>query len=216
MNPGKRLLSAASLCRGESIIDIGSDHGFLPVWLLTQGICLRAAASDINAMPLERCKATAAKYGVTERMRFFLSDGFDNVDGYYDTAFVCGMGGIMIADIVRRAPGRTARWVLQPMTNAEVLRGFLWDNGDSVKEEVYSYENRKPYAVLAAEYTGAEEAYSYADAYLGKLRPNTAEFVLYARKVLASAQKRLMGKKREKADTSEEERLIEECLRVIS
>ena len=216
MNPGRRLLSAASLCRGGDIIDIGSDHGFLPAWLLLNAKCVSASASDINPMPLERCRKTAEKYGVAEKMRFFLSDGFDSVEGDYDAAFVCGMGGIMIADIIRRAPGRAALWVLQPMTTAEILRAFLWDNGYVITEEVYTVEKRKPYAVIAAEYTGIAAPYSYADTYLGKSRPQSAEYVQYVRKTLASALKRLMGKKRENADTSCEEQLIEECVRHIS
>ena len=106
--------------------------------------------------------------------------------------------------------------MLQPMTNAEILRAFLWDNGYAVTGEVYTVEKRKPYAVIAAEYVGIKTPYSYADTYLGKVRPKSAEYAQYVRKALASAQKRLMGKKRENADITCEEQLIEECVRHIS
>lgn len=211
MKLGERLQAAAGFCRGDRIIDIGSDHGFLPVWLLLNGKCVSAAASDINFMPLERCIATAEKHSVNEKMRFYLSDGFDSVEGNYDTAFICGMGGIMISDILARARGRASLWVLQPMTNAELLRAYLWDNGYEIVSETYPVEHRKPYAVMAAEYRGVNTPYSYADTYLGKLRPQSAGYACYVRKVRASAFKRRDGKKRENADFSDEEQLLAEC-----
>lgn len=215
MKLGQRLLSAAALCRGERIIDIGSDHAFLPVWLLLNGKCIRAAASDINAKPLERGRATARKYGVEDRMDFYLSDGLDSAEGEYDTAFVCGMGGIMICDIIARGGDRVKRWVLQPMTNAELLRAFLWDNGYAIAEESYAAENRKPYAVIAAEKTGVTTAYGYNDTFLGKARHNSAEYRFYVQKVLSSAEKRLRGKKCEHADTADEEALTAECVSIL-
>ncbi len=215
MKLGQRLLSAAALCRGEKIIDVGSDHAFLPIWLILNGKCVRAAASDVNVMPLERGRAAAKKFGVDDRMDFYLSDGLDRAEGEYDTAFVCGMGGIMICDIISRAGDRVKRWVLQPMTNAELLRAYLWDNGYAVAEESYAVENRKPYAVIAAEKTDVKTAYSCADTYLGKTRPQSEEYRLYVKKVLASAEKRSRGKKCERADASEEEALIAECVSIL-
>ena len=216
MKLGDRLAAAAALSRGENVIDIGSDHGFLPVWMLVNGKCVRAAACDIHRMPLERCIATAEKHGVAGKMEFFLSDGLDSVPGTYDTAFVCGMGGIMIKSIISRAQGRVSRWVAQPMTNAELLRAYFWGAGYTIAAESYAVEGGKPYALLAAEYTGAKQKYSYADTYLGKARPQSAEYARYVQKVLSSARKRVAGKISQNADHTDDSLLAEECLRLLA
>ena len=195
MNPGRRLLSAASLCRGGNIIDIGSDHGFLPVWLLLNAKCESASASDINPMPLERCRKTAEKYGVAEKMRFFLSDGFDSVEGVYDAAFVCGMGGIMIADIIRRAPQRAALWVLQPMTNAAELRRFLVSSGYSILGEKLAEDDGKIYQIICAEYRGTVDSYTEAELLIGKSfdGKDGELFTKLAEKTVAELKKRKSG-----------------------
>ena len=84
-----------------------------------------------------------------------LSDGLDALPERPDVAAVCGMGGELIADIVARAlrrfpGGPPIRFVLQPMTAADALRRFLWDNGFYIAEERYAVAAGKPYAVLTA------------------------------------------------------------------
>ena len=209
-----RLKSAASLVTGQTFIDIGTDHGYLPVWLLLNGKCAKAAAADINIHPLESAKANAARYGVEDRMEFFLSDGFDSVNGVYDTAAICGMGGILMADIIERGKGKFRSLVLQPMTNAEILRRYLWDNGYVIDKELYCVSLGKPYAVLHASYTGEKTPYTYSDTYLGKCGGGEC-YVSYCRKMLSSAKKRLSGKLISGDDAEDERKLVEKCEKIV-
>lgn len=210
-----RLESAASLVTGQTFIDIGTDHGYLPVWLLLNGKCARAAAADINIHPLESAKANAARYGVEDRMEFFLSDGFDSVSGVYDTAAICGMGGILMADIIERGKGKFRSLVLQPMTNAEILRRYLWDNGYVIDKELYCVSLGKAYAVIHASYTGEKTDYSYSDTYLGREDAGTDGYAAYCAKILSSAKKRLSGRLIRGDDAENEKELVKRCEKIV-
>ena len=65
--------------QGARLADVGTDHGYLPVWLLQRGRMESAIASDINALPLDHARATAREYGVTERMDFRLCPGLAKI-----------------------------------------------------------------------------------------------------------------------------------------
>lgn len=108
------------------LVDVGTDHGYLPVWLLRYGRIARAIASDINAAPLEHARRTAASYNVSLDLR--LCAGLDTVSPEeVDTVVVAGMGGETILNILQSAAwdweGKTL--LLQPMTKTELLRRRL-------------------------------------------------------------------------------------------
>ncbi len=194
-----------------TFIDIGTDHGYLPVYLILNGVCPTAAASDINAAPLAKAMASAAGYGVADRMEFFLSDGFAGIEKSYDTACVCGMGGQVIADIIGKGEGKYKSLVLQPMTKAEFLRRYLWDNGYVIENELYPTQDGKAYAVMSARRFGDKFKYTYCDTYLGKIRPDTEGYLKYVAKIYSSAKKRYGGTKR-----GDDKTLICECEEILS
>lgn len=153
---GERLGCVYSLVpRGSRFLDIGTDHGLLPVRLICDGIVAGAAAADINEKPLCSARRTAMRAGVD--MAFFLADGFDGVDYDYNVAAICGMGGHLIVDILSRAsvqPG--TRLIIQPMRDAPLVRAYLWDNGFTIELERYVVESNRPYLVLSCVKTGKE------------------------------------------------------------
>ena len=124
---------------GSVVADIGTDHGYLPVWLLQEGRIPHAIASDINERPLDHARQTAAEYGTVDRMEFRLCAGLDGfTPGEADTIVIAGMGGETIAAILDAAPWTRAgdvRLLLQPMTKVETLRIWLSDKGYSFTEE---------------------------------------------------------------------------------
>ena len=156
---GGRLSSVAKFVRqGAMFADVGTDHAYLPVFLLIRGVIDRAVCSDINAGPLANARATAAEYGVYEKIDFVLTDGAGELSdfGITDMA-IAGMGGELIAEIIEGAPFLMrggVRLVLQPMTKQEHLRRYLYEHGFSLVGEDYVCEGDKSYLILAAEYTG--------------------------------------------------------------
>lgn len=176
------------------LADIGSDHAFIAVRAVQKGDASHAVASDLREGPLERGRANAASVGLGS-IDFRLSDGFDALGDYdFDCACICGMGGELIAEILRRYgehPG--CRLLLQPMTAHDDLRRFLWENGYSIEEERFTCERGKPYAILAVRFSGKNTAYCYADLFLGQKRPSTDAFRSYAEKARTQAIKRHGG-----------------------
>lgn len=167
-----RLLSAASLVRqGAVFADIGTDHAYLPIFLLSEGRIGRAVATDINAGPLSSAERNVAEAGYTHLVEFRLTDGAASLAdlGITDYA-ICGMGGELIAEIISHAPhlfDKNIRLILQPMSRQDVLRRYLVANGFDIKREIYSSDAGKYYTCILAEYTGIQLEISDREAVLG-------------------------------------------------
>ena len=138
--------------RGARAADIGTDHGYLPVWLVLCGRCSSAIAVDLRPGPLSRAKATAARYGVSDRIDLRLCDGLSGINPHEaDTIVVAGMGGENIAAILKAAPWTADgchRLLLQPMSRAEVLRGFLSAHGYRITQERLVLDHGVLYPIL--------------------------------------------------------------------
>lgn len=187
-------MAVASLVRdGDILCDIGSDHAFLPIYLIQSGKIARAIAADINEKPLEKGRRYASEQGVNN-IDFILSDGLAEITLPFTVAAICGMGGLLIIDILKSGAEKAkTKLLLQPMTAAEKLRAFLWENGFQITNELYTVESGKPYVVIAAEYTGISSTFTYTDTYIGKIRPDTENYRLYLGKIKKAALKRLEG-----------------------
>ncbi len=189
---------------GARLLDVGSDHAFLPISLCLDGVISSAVISDVNAGPLERGKLHVASLCPNLKASFYLSDGFEKIPrDSYDVAAICGMGGELIAGILEEGAEKAyCPLILQPMSHAERLREYLWCNGFTVNNELYVEEERHCYVIISAQYTGRSEPFDNNDLYLGKLRPISKEYAAYAKKIAAAARKRLEGA-RHKGDVAE-------------
>ena len=183
----RRLLSAADLVRqGAVFADVGTDHAYLPIFLLSRGIIERAVCSDINAGPLESARVNVAHNGFLEKVDFYLTDGarelFDT--GATDYA-ICGMGGELIAKIIDDAPhlkNSGINLILQPMSRQGSLREYLYTNGFCIDSECYSTSSGKHYVCIRATYTGKCQTLSDVDYELGLIQSVANEsYVEYLR-----------------------------------
>ena len=169
----KRLETIADMVRnGRGLIDVGTDHGYLPVWLARRGYTGFLYASDINASPLASARKTAREALVEDRIEFLLCDGLDGCPPEkIDTIVIAGMGGDLICRILDRAEwclNEAYTLILQPMTKAEVLRYWLVNNGFSLQEERIVCDGGKLYQVILSRYTGnmsLNDAELFAGAY---------------------------------------------------
>ena len=170
---GNRLLSVSRLVRrGAVLADIGTDHAYLPIYLMKQGIISFAYCTDINRGPLKNAEEGLREAGLLGSAELILTSGAEGLSrlGITDYA-VCGMGGELIAEIISAAPHMKdpeVRLLLQPMTKPERLREYLWSSGFRIAEECYSYEADKYYVAFLAEYIGERVEFSPLDAYFGK------------------------------------------------
>lgn len=177
---GKRLLSAAEFVRqGAYFADIGTDHAYLPLFLLEEGKITKAVCSDINAGPLETAKRNAEEYGLSDKIIFRLASGAEGLSGMGITDYaICGMGGELIAEIIEASEHlkkEGIRLILQPMSKQAYLRRYLAGSGFQTVGESYSYDAGKYYLCLAAEYTGECREIDGFEAEFGNI-PTRASF----------------------------------------
>lgn len=156
---------------GRGMIDVGTDHGYLPAWMATHGYRGNIIASDINGAPLQKARETAEKAGVAGRITFQLCDGLvqcrpDSVD----TIIIAGMGGDMICRILDMAEwcmDRRYKLILQPMTKSEVLRYWLIYNEFEILTEDLVPEGGKLYQLIVARFGGSTRL-NDGELFLGK------------------------------------------------
>lgn len=147
-----RLLACCDfVAPGERIADIGCDHGYLSIHLLTQGIAKSAIAADVRDGPLLSAIRNAEKYGVRDKMEFYLSDGVQRVPRDFDTMICAGMGADTMISILSAAPWlKNARYrlILQCQSKTPALRRFLSENGWRVAEETVIRDGKFLYTVM--------------------------------------------------------------------
>lgn len=171
-----RLLCVASLVRkGKTLLDVGTDHAYLPVYLLQKGICPSAVVCDINQGPLNNAKQTIENAELEKYITPVLSDGLKSVEeNCAEDIAIAGMGGILISEILS-----CAEWVkqngihliLQPMTHSEDTRKLLIENGFEIDRELACSDSKHVYCVISAIYTGNVTAHEQGYIYYGEL-PN--------------------------------------------
>lgn len=189
-----RLSAAASLVKGGGIVaDIGTDHGYLPVYLIQQNKISGAIAADIKKGPLENAAKTVSKYGLSDKISLRLSDGLNGFnENEADEIVFAGMGGTLIAEKLKETPwikNPKIHFVFQPQSRAEDLREFLYSNGFVIGEEIAVKEDERYYIAFDAVYTGEIREFTPADCFIGKL-PETQEAKMHIRKQLNRLQKK--------------------------
>lgn len=156
----RRLQAIENMIRpGIGMIDVGTDHGYLPVSLARHGYPGALIASDIGEGPLSAARRSAEAAGLGERIVFQLCDGLDLCDPEsVDTIVIAGMGGDTICGILDRAEWcmqARYRLILQPMTRAEVLRYWLVNNEFIIEEEQLAADGGEIYAAFSARFGGS-------------------------------------------------------------
>ncbi len=155
----------------HTLLDAGTDHAYIPIALVEQGICKKAIASDINQGPLQRAETHIAQRGLADRIETRLGSGITVLTPHEaDTVVLAGMGGVLIAQLLQECPEVAAsvkRFVLQPMNAPEYLRHWLHENGFCITREYLAREGEKIYVILCAEH-GEEKYEQECFYYVGK------------------------------------------------
>ena len=213
INPDKRIKCIVSLLYGgKRLLDIGTDHAYLPAYCVEKGLFERAIVSDINDGPLEKAQKTILENNLDGKITAVKSDGFRSLpENCANEVVIAGMGGILISEILAEAQwlkNEGIHLVLQPMTHAEDVRLFLSENGFSILREKACIESGKPYCVISAEYRGEIVPHEEGYYFYGELSKDTSEeAVSYLKKVFASLIKKLNGLKCSGDDKNEIMRL---------
>ncbi len=212
----KRLSAAASFVRdGAVCADIGTDHAYLPIHLVSRGIASSSIASDINEGPIAIARENIKKYGLEDRIHARVADGLDGISEYKpDHILICGMGGELIARIIDASSyvkENKVKLILQPMTSIKELRSYL-SCGFRIYDEAVVFDSSKYYQLICAEYDGVYRTYSDIELEVGKINIEKRDpiFLELVKHLLLKKQRVYDGLKRGECDTSSAEREIKE------
>lgn len=136
---------------GDRVADIGCDHGYLGIYLLKNGVAQWVIASDIRKGPLESAVRNSEKFGVRDKMTFYLSDGVRNIPREFDTLVCAGMGGDTMVSILASAPwlqNAQYRLILQCQSKNGMLRRYLSENGWRILQEQIIRDKKFLYPVM--------------------------------------------------------------------
>lgn len=141
---------AALVPPSATVCDIGTDHGYVAIYLAKKEVANKIIAADIKKGPLLQAEKNIALFEVSDKIETRLSDGFSAIlPGEADTCIIAGMGGETIASILTNEKG-CENFVLQMQTGHAHLRSYLCDNGFVIEKEALCKEGRKMYTALLA------------------------------------------------------------------
>lgn len=145
---------AQQVKKGSCVADIGTDHGYIPIYLIQNQIATRVIACDVNSKPLEIAEKNIQQYDLANYIETRLSDGLEAIEaGEADTIIIAGMGGILIQEIIEasRSVAATSKLILQPMQGRDVLRRYLVSSGFSIQKDLLVKEDHRIYEIIVAE-----------------------------------------------------------------
>ncbi len=175
MNLSKRLKMIVD-CVPENtrtVIDVGTDHGYVPIYLIRKGMAQYCIACDMNVQPLKNAKENIAHYHMNANIDTRLGSGLSKIsvqEAKDQVIIMAGMGGMLIIDILRhdldlvKAVGLL---ILQAQLDIEPLRRYLHTIDFKIIDEKMIYEDGQYYTVIVAK-PGPEEVYSDTEYLLGK------------------------------------------------
>lgn len=155
MQLSKRLQAVANLVTpGKRLADIGTDHGYVPIWLYEQGRIPSALAMDLREGPLQRAKEHIRMHGLDEKIKTRLSDGLEKLlPGEADSIVIAGMGGMLVVKILTQGQAvldSVQELILQPQSDLDAVREYLHRTGFVIVQEEMVFEEGKYYPMMKA------------------------------------------------------------------
>lgn len=182
MELSKRLKGVADLVTpGVRVADVGTDHGYIPIYLVETGKNPAAIAMDINKGPLKKAEENIALHGLENYIVTRLSDGVHKLKvGEADSIIIAGMGGGLVIKIMQAAgaiENDVAEWILQPQSEIWKVRQYLVESGYHIVQEDMVLDEGKFYPMMKVK-KGQSEQYNFTELCYGKLLLQQAHPVL--------------------------------------
>ncbi len=178
-----RLNAVAGLVRSsDCVCDIGTDHGFVPIYLINSGVCKRAIAMDINKGPLDRARDHIKENGLADLIETRLSNGMEKLsEGETDAVVIAGMGGLLMKRILEDGQPRKKgikQMVLQPQSDLRLFREYLRHERFFITKEAEVFEDGKYYVAISVNVSDDGENVSYKNATEELIRSYNADLLL--------------------------------------
>lgn len=209
MKLSKRLLTIAGLVEKNSIVaDIGTDHGYVPGYLIENKISKKVIGSDISKGSLEKITDYVKEIGFENQIEIRLGDGLKVIKPYeVDTVIIAGMGGVLIKEILdydKNVTDSITNFILQPMIGAKELRIYLIQNGFEIIKEELAKEENKYYEIIHAKkgkgYIEKDIYYEIGESLILEKHPVVKEFIENKIMMAEGVLRELQGKRTEKME----------------
>ena len=192
-------MAASFVDNGDTVCDVGCDHGKLSLYLVQRGKAKQIIATDINEQPLQKAVDLFASHDLSHTATFLLTDGLQGIENTDSITHVviAGLGGHTMAQVIENAPfikENKVQLVLLPAQSGYFVRRFLYENGYSITTEKTVTEKGKYYSCISAIYTGIVKQPDIYDMYIGESYTNTDESAKgYFEMILAQLDKKRRG-----------------------
>lgn len=147
----------------NTVVDIGTDHGYIPIYLIKHQLAHKCIACDINPMPLANAQKNIRRYNMEDQIETRLSNGLSKVQkGEADAIIIAGMGGMLIIDILKENQDlvkAVGLLILQPQLDADQLRRYIHSIEYTIASDEMIYDDGRYYTVISAR-PGKETPYS--------------------------------------------------------
>ncbi|MFA6308428.1 MAG: class I SAM-dependent methyltransferase [Clostridia bacterium] len=153
---GRLALIASKVQKANIVADIGTDHAYIPIFLVENGVCKSVIASDVRKGPLKAAKLNIKNAGFEDKIETLMGDGLETIsENKADVIIIAGMGGILISKILTegKAMAKSAKsLILQPMNRLDEVRKWLTENDFEIYDEELCAEGEKIYNVICAKH----------------------------------------------------------------
>lgn len=228
MEISKRLQTIAQSVQvgTNTVVDVGTDHGYIPIYLIKNNIANKCIACDINPMPLDNAKNNINHYNMCGQIQTRLGGGLSQIKkGEADTIIIAGMGGMLIIDILKENPNlvkEVGLLILQPQLDIVEVRKYIHSIDFTIIDEQMVYEDGKYYTVISAapakELGYSEQEYKFGKIIIDKKElvfKNFLESKIKELKILQSnlSKANTLNSKNRLLEVEDELRLYEEVIR---
>ena len=218
----KRMQMIADMVRpANCAADIGTDHGYIPIWLAGKGIVHKMIAADVKSGPLERAKEHILACGLADRIDIRQGDGLTVLSpGEADCIIIAGMGGFLMIQILSQSPEvlvKAEELVLSPQSDLDAVRRYIHQSGFCIEAEDMIQEDGKFYIVMRCRH-GEDcdykpEDYLYGKTLIENSHPILIDYLQYKKQKLQEIMMNLARQDTEKCQKRLEE-LSEEILQI--
>lgn len=155
--------------KNSKVVDIGTDHAYVPIYLYLNNVTKNITATDISSNVLKSTYNNLKKYNLEDKIKLILSDGFKNVTDTYDLAIIAGMGTHTIIDILSRA-NLPKTLIISSNNDYPLLREYLNSIDYTLDKEIAILDNNKYYLIMY--YVYGKENLSKEEILFGKSNNN--------------------------------------------
>ncbi|HHY24723.1 MAG TPA: SAM-dependent methyltransferase [Clostridiaceae bacterium] len=202
---GRLALISQKVPKCNIVCDVGTDHAYVPIYLLKRGICEKAIVTDINKGPIHIAQRNIKEHQLDEFIETRIGDGLEPLkDSEVDGIIIAGMGGKLIERILSNGISKAKRaefLILQPMNSEEIVTSWLYKNKFEIVDEELVKEDSKIYNIKTAKWTGKPNKFNEVELYISNKLINNRNTVLdeYINKKIKMLNNKISGIKLSKS-----------------